>query len=94
MPKKSPKVIYRKLGRESAWGQAWHDGRKPTIEIDPRLGARRLMEVTIHEAVHLADPELSESKVDAMGKFICKVLWNENYRRVLLEKNSQPPKIT
>ena len=96
MPKKnkSPKVIYRKLGKEKAWGQATHDERSPLIEIDPRLGAKRQLEVLIHEASHLAIPEASESKIDAIGKYICEVLWKQNYRRVLLDKNSQPPKIS
>lgn len=91
---RSPKVVFRKLGKEQAWGQAWHDGRSPLIEIDPRLGAKRQLEVLIHEASHLAIPEASESKIDYIGKYICEVLWKQNYRRVLLDKNSQPPKIT
>ena len=96
MPKKSrsPKVIYRKLGKEKAWGQATHDERSPLIEIDPRLGAKRQLEVLIHEASHLAIPEASESKIDAIGKYICDVLWKQNYRRVMLDKNSKPPKIS
>jgi hypothetical protein len=96
MPKKqrSPKIVYRKLGKERAWGQATHDERSPLIEIDPRLGAKRQLEVLIHEASHLAIPEASEGKIDAIGKYICDVLWKQNYRRVLLDKNSQPPKIS
>lgn len=96
MPKKkpSPKIVFRKLGKERAWGQAWHDEKSPLIEIDPRLGAKRQLEVLVHEASHIIQPELSESKIDAIGKFICEVLWNQNYRRVLLDKNSQPPKIS
>ena len=92
--KRSPKVVFRKLGKEQAWGQAWHDDKKPLIEIDPRLGAKRQLEVLIHEASHLVLPELPETKIDSVGKYICNVLWSQNYRRVLLDKNSQPPKIT
>ena len=96
MPKKqrSPKIVYRKLGKERAWGQATHDERSPLIEIDPRLGAKRQLEVLIHEASHLAIPEASESKIDAIGKYICNVLWKQNYRRVMLDKNSKPPQIS
>ena len=96
MPKKSksPKIIYRKLGKEKAWGQATHDERSPLIEIDPRLGAKRQLEVLIHEASHLIHPDLAEGKIDAIGKYLCDVLWKQNYRRVLMDKNSQPPKIS
>jgi len=96
MPKKkpSPKVVYRKLGQERAWGQAWHDEKSPLIEVDPRLGSRRQMEVLIHEASHLIQPELPEAKIDAIGKYICDVLWKQNYRKVMLDKNSKPPQIS
>jgi len=96
MPKKkpNPKVVYRKLGKEGAWGQAWHCDKHPLIEVDPRLGSKRQMEVLIHEASHLAIPEASESKIDAIGKYICNVLWKQNYRRVMLDKNSKPPQIS
>lgn len=96
MPKRSrsPKVVYRKLGKEKAWGQAIHDERSPLIEVDPRLGAKRQLEVLCHEASHLIQPDLPEAKIDAIGKYICEVLWKQNYRRVLLDKNSQPPKIS
>lgn len=91
---KSPKVVYRKLGQHKAWGMATHDSRSPLAEVDPRLGAKRQLEVLIHEISHLALPDFSEAKIDALGKYICNVLWKENYRKVLLCKNSKPPKIT
>lgn len=92
--KKNPKVVYRKLGQERAWGQAHHHEYPPLIEIDPRLGAKRQLEVLCHEATHLVEPDLAEYRIDAIGKYICNVLWKENYRRVLLAKNSKPPKIS
>jgi hypothetical protein len=102
MPKKnkSPKVIYRSLSREKAWGQATHDNRSPLIEVDPSLGigSKRMLEVLIHEASHLIQPELPEGRIDAIGKYICNVLWKENYRRVWLDrkfdKKTKPPKIS
>ena len=95
MALRRPKIITRKLGREGAWGQCHYDPAAPTVEIDPRLGAKRRLEVLVHEAVHLFfGPDLAESKVDAAGKYIRDVLWNENYRQVLLEPNSKPPRIS
>jgi len=86
------KVIFRRLGREKAWGQATIG--EGLIEIDPRLGARRQLEVLCHEQVHLTFPEMSETQVDRAGKDIAAVLWSQNYRRVLLDVNAKPPRIT
>ena len=90
--KSKVKVVSRRLGRERAWGQAFIGENK--LEIDPRLGARRSLEVLIHEITHLAHPGMSEKQVDRTGKMICKVLWAQNYRKVVLAPNAKPPRIT
>lgn len=94
MPKKrqKSKVVYVKLGRQKAWGQATIG--EGLIEIDPRLGAKRRLEVLCHEQVHLTFPEMSESQVDRAGKDLAAVLWDQNYRQVLLTPNAKPPKIS
>jgi len=89
---KTAKVIWRKLGKERAWGQATIG--ENLIEIDPRLGAKRQLEVLCHEQIHLTFPEMSEAQVDRAGKDLAAVLWDQNYRRVLLNPNSNPPKIS
>ena len=86
------KVVWVKLGRQKAWGQATIG--EGLIEIDPRLGAKRQLEVLCHEQVHLTFPEMSETQVDRAGKDLAAVLWAENYRRVLLQPNAKPPRIT
>lgn len=91
---KSPKVVWRKLGKEKAWGQATHDCRYPLIEIDPRLGAKRQLEVLCHEQLHISLPDLSEAQIDRLGKEVSNTLWKQNYRRVLLDKHSTPVKIS
>jgi hypothetical protein len=90
--RKAVKVIWRKLGKEKAWGQATVG--ENLIEIDPRLGAKRQLEVLCHEQIHLTFPELSEAQVDRAGKDLSDVLWNQDYRRVLLAPNAKPPKIS
>ena len=90
--KSKTKVIWRKLGKERAWGQATIG--EGLIEIDPRLGAKRQLEVLCHEQVHLTFPELPEAQVDRAGKDLCKLLWAENYRRVVLAPNAKPPRIS
>lgn len=92
MSRKKSKVVYRRLGREKAWGQATIG--EGLIEIDPRLGARRQLEVLCHEQVHLTFPEMTEKQVDRAGKDLAAVLWDQNYRRVLLCPNDKPPRIT
>lgn len=96
---KGIKVVWRKLGREVAWGQAHFDPAHPLIEVDPRLGAKRQLEVLCHEVLHITlFPDdvspATEKLVDAAGKKLCDTLWKQNYRRVLMDKNNKPPRIT
>lgn len=79
------KVVYRKLGKEKAWGQALIEDN--TIEIDPRLRARKKMQILIHEALHLLNPEWSESKVIEQSTKLAKLLWSQHYREVDLKTN-------
>lgn len=78
------KVVRRKLGREKLYGQA--DLGDNTIEIDSRLQGRKLMEILIHEAMHILNPTFSESKVVEQSKKITQLLWKEKFRRVETEK--------
>lgn len=73
------KIIYRKLGKEKALGQAHSDG---LIEIDERLKSKKKLEIIIHEMLHILNPEFSESKVLDQSKKMSKILWQENYREV------------
>ena len=74
------KVVYRKLGKEKAWGQAHTDSNM--IEIDPRLKGRKKMEILIHESLHILNPEWSETKVIDQSKKLSNLLWKEHYREV------------
>jgi len=90
--KPKTKVVWVKLGRQRAWGQATIG--EDLIEIDPRLGAKRQLEVLCHEQIHLTFPELTEKDVDRAGKDLARLLWAENYRRILLLPNAKPPRIS
>jgi len=109
MPRKKAKkvkVIWRALGKEQAGGQAHTDPDNPVIEIDPRLSPRRELETLAHEALHIALPHLTahplkskeyrkgEAEIDRIGKVVSKVLWQENYRRVLQGKHTTPVRIS
>ena len=89
---KTAKVIWRKLGKERAWGQATIG--EDLIEIDPRLGAKRQLEVLCHEQGHLTFPFLSEDQIDRLGKDLANLLWSQDYRRVVLSPNAKPPRIS
>jgi len=73
------KIIYRKLGKEQAYGISSSDG---VIEIDERLKGRKMMEVLIHELMHLTNPKDSEQAIIRKSVIITKVLWNEGYRKI------------
>jgi hypothetical protein len=106
--KRKPKIVERKLGKERAWGIAtyhYDERKRNVIEIDPRLSARRHLEVMCHEALHLALPHLTdtgndadnakgEAEVDRLGKIVSEALWLANYRRVHLPKHTTPVRIS
>ena len=80
--RKLPHVCYRKLGRFRADGLAWwaEDGRLPKIEVDIRLRGRAKFETLLHEALHLALPDLTEDQVLKAARFQALVTWAEGYR--------------
>ena len=95
MPKaRKTKVVFRKLGKEQAWGQATCDPARPLIEIDPRLSPRRELEVICHEQLHISMPAVDEREIDRLGKELSRTLWEQNFRRVLLGKHTTPVKIS
>lgn len=91
---RQPKVVWRPLGKEKAWGMATTDPTHPLIEIDPRLSPRRELEVLCHEQLHISLPNLAESEIDRLGKEMSRTLWSQNYRRVLMGKHSTPVRIS
>jgi len=88
------KVVWRPLGKERAWGQATMHPRRPLIEVDPRLSPSRELEVLCHEALHIAFPKMTEKEVDRAGKVVSRVLWSQNYRRVVQGKHTTPVRIS
>lgn len=77
---KKIKVIERKLGMEKAVGLAWMGENR--IDIDPRQRPRAYLSTLIHEALHLAMPEASETKVEKVSLVVASVLWRQNFRKV------------
>ena len=108
MPKRprKVKVVWRLLGKERCWGQAYTNPTRPVIEIDPRLSPRRELETITHEALHVALPGLTdhppkskaykkgEAEIDRIGKIVSRVLWDQNYRRLAQGKHTTPVRIS
>lgn len=74
------KVIYKKLGRNKVYGFAncGHD----EIEIDSRLKGKKLLEIIIHESLHLLIPEAEEEEIVQKSVILTNTLWHEGYRRI------------
>ena len=73
------KIIYRKLGKEQAYGISSSDG---VIEIDERLKGKKHCEILIHEVLHLLNPKDDEKTIIRKSVTLTKILWNEGYRRI------------
>ena len=73
------KIIYRKLGKEQAYGISSSDG---VIEIDERLKGKKMMEILIHEVLHLLNPKDDEKIIIRKSVTLTKVLWSEGYRKI------------
>jgi hypothetical protein len=80
MPKRPPKIVERKLGREGACGQ--HEFGTRQIEIDPRQSARERLDTVIHEALHYCHPAMSEAAVTETANAISAALWRDRFRRI------------
>lgn len=81
------KIVYRKLGKEQAYGIASSDG---IIEIDSRLKSKKHLEVLIHELLHVLQPEDSEETIIKKSVTLTKILWKEGYRRIDQTKDHEP----
>jgi hypothetical protein len=81
MPRKTIKVIEKKLGKEQALGISY--GGK--IEIDPRQDAKEYAKTLIHESLHEACPYLDEDEVIRVETILADVLWKQGYRKVSLK---------
>lgn len=60
------------------WGLAHIEARK--IELDPGLDEKTLLDIAVHEVVHVECTDLDESAVDRIGKSAADVLWRLGFR--------------
>jgi rhodanese-related sulfurtransferase len=79
--RKPVKVVVAKLGRQRCIGLAIEEDGKQTILVDPRQPEKERLNTLIHEAIHLADFEIPESKVIRLANKAAEVVWQQGYRR-------------
>ena len=73
-------IIYRKLGREKAWGQAYCG--ENMIELDVSLKGKHKLEILLHELLHIQNPGWEEDEVIKKSRQLASVLWKERYRQL------------
>ena len=79
--RKKVKVVFAKLGRHRCIGLAIEEDGKQTVLVDPRQPEKEPLNTLAHEAIHLSDFSLPESKVIRLANKVAEVLWQEGYRR-------------
>jgi hypothetical protein len=72
------KVRFRFKRNPAVWGLAFPDEWR--IELDDRLHDKTLLDIAIHETVHVVAPDLSEECVDRIGRQCADVLWRLGFR--------------
>lgn len=70
-PRMKPiKIEWKRLGK--AWGYAYPAQRR--IELDPRMTPKTLLDIAVHETLHVELPVLDEEAVDRTARQIANVL--------------------
>jgi hypothetical protein len=86
--RKLPHILFRKLGRERADGQAHNQAFSgwgapvphPVIEVDPRTHNRERLEMLLHESLHHCFPGFPEKEIKMAGRYLSRVVWHMQYR--------------
>lgn len=70
--------------RKQLLGEAIKEGDRYTIRINSKHRTEKSrMNTVVHEALHVADFDLTEAHVRSITSVVTEVLWREKYRRVL-----------
>lgn len=69
------KIIEKKLGQFKALGLAYPEDKK--FFIDPRLSRDEMIEILIHETMHIVMPYLTEEVVAENSKIMAKIVINK-----------------
>lgn len=73
------KVRFSFRRNHGCWGMAYP--KEWRIELDPQLEEKTLIDIAVHETVHVVAPDLSEECTDRIGRHVADVLWRLGFRR-------------
>jgi len=73
------RIHYRFRRNRGCWGKAHVDQRR--IEIDPALDDKTLLDIAIHEGLHVIFPIIDEDEINDAGTTLADLLWRLGYRR-------------
>jgi hypothetical protein len=73
------KIRYRFKRNPGCWGMAYPQEWR--VELDPALDDKTLLDIAIHEAIHVVAPDLSEEATDRIGRHCGELLWRLGFRR-------------
>ena len=73
-------IIERKLKRQRALGRVFLE--EGVIEIDQRQKPREWLSTLVHEALHVAFPDIGEKRIAAAERKIADILWRAGIRRI------------
>lgn len=84
--KRKVTISERSLGREKVDGEpvsglCWWDDN--LIELDPRQKPKEYLNTLIHELIHLAFPDMPETKVRKGANLVAHHVWKQKYRKVV-----------
>jgi hypothetical protein len=74
------RIVERKLKRERAVGRVFLE--EGVIEIDQRQKPREWLSTLVHEALHVAFPDMAEKPVSVAERKIADILWRAGVRRI------------
>lgn len=73
------RVRFRYKRNPGCWGMAYPQEWR--IELDPELDDKTLIDIAVHETVHVVARDLSEEATDRIGRHVADVLWRLGFRR-------------
>jgi hypothetical protein len=73
-------IVARKLKRQRAVGRVFLE--EGVIEIEERQRPREWLSTLVHEALHVAFPDMAEKRVTAAERKIADILWRAGLRRI------------
>lgn len=73
------RIRYRFKRNRGAWGKAYPEQNR--IEVDPGLEDKTLLDISIHEGLHVLFPIIDENEINNAGKSLADLLWRMGFRR-------------